>query len=277
MWLWTVIISRAMLAQDSSTIRARGNGDPFERFARRLPGNRQGAVAALELRLLWREPARLAAVIMTTLVFGGIFTVVAAALFDLGTAGMAVFGVCSVSFIVVGRRLNEIGVHSWALWMNVVARGRALNDLIGRDLASVIIDLPVLLVALAAIATYRGEVVYVRPAFMFGAASLAATYAGMRVFNARMAQGEPRSKDSAAGQNKPNPLLNLLATMTWIIVTAPVFAVAALPAAMGAGWLFVAVPAAVLYAGGIWYASLRWIGWWLDHHQAELLVRIESA
>jgi hypothetical protein len=41
--------------------------------------------------------------------------------------------------------------------------------------------------------------------------------------------------------------------------------------------LIVTVPAAVIYAGGIWYATLRWIGRWLDQHQAELLVRIGSA
>ena len=276
-WLWTAIISRAMLAQDSSTIRASGTGDPFARFARWLPGNRRGAVAALELRLLWREPARLPGVIISTVVFGGVFTIVAAALFDLGTAGMAVFGVCAVSFIAVGHRLNEIGIHSSALWMNVVARGRASNDLIGRDLASALIDIPVLLIALAAIAIDRGEWSYVLPALCFGAASLAAAYAGLRVFNIKMARGEPRSKDTAAGQNKPSPLLNLTAMAVWILAVAPVFAAAALPAALGAGWLFLAVPAAVLYAGGIWYASLRWMGQWLDRHQADLLVRIESA
>ena len=166
-WLWTAIISRAMLAQDSSTIRASGTGDPFARFARWLPGNRRGAVAALELRLLWREPARLPGVIISTVVFGGVFTIIAAALFDLGTAGMAVFGVCAVSFIAVGHRLNEIGIHSSALWMNVVARGRASNDLIGRDLASALIDVPVLLIALAAIAIDRGEWSYVLPALCF--------------------------------------------------------------------------------------------------------------
>jgi hypothetical protein len=46
---------------------------------------------------------------------------------------------------------------------------------------------------------------------------------------------------------------------------------------VGASWLFVTVPAAVIYAATIWYASLRWMGQWLDQHQAELLVRIESA
>lgn len=276
-WLWTAILSRAMLAQDSSTLRAGGNGDPFERFASRLPRNRRGAVAALELRLLWREPARLPGVIISTLVFGGIFTVVAAALFDLGTAGMAVFGVCAVSFIVVGHRLNEIGIHSSALWMNVVARGRASDDLIGRDLASVVIDLPVLLIALVAIAVDRGEVTFAVPALIFGCSSLAAAYAGLRIFNVFMARGEPRSKDTAAGQNRPSPLLNLTAMVTWIVAVTPVFAAAALPAALGAGWLWVAIPAAVLYAGGVWFASLRWIGQWLDRHQAEWLVRIDSA
>jgi ABC-2 type transport system permease protein len=275
-WLWTLIIARAMLAQDSSTIRSRGQTDPFARFAKWLPGNRRGAVAALELRLLWREPARLPGVIVTTLVFGGIFTVVAAALFDLGGPGMAVFGVCSVSFIVVGRRLNEIGLHSSALWTNVVARGRASDDLIGRDLGSVLVDVPILLTALAVIAIYRAELTYVLPALIFGLASLAAAYAGMRVFNVKLAQGEPRSKDTATGPNRPNPFLNAIALATWIVSTATVFALAALPAAQGAGWLYLTVPAAIVYAAGAWYASLRWIGRWLDLHQAELLIRIEK-
>lgn len=276
-WLWTVILSRAMLAQDSSTIRGRQNADPFARFDRWLPGNRQGAVAALELRLLWREPSRLPGAIVTTLVFGGIFVIAAAALFDLGTAGMAVFGVCAVSYIIVGRRLNEIGIHSSALWMNVVARGRASNDLLGRDLASVVIDLPVLVIALAAIAIYRGELTYVLPAFVFGGASLVAAYAGLRVLNVMMARGEPRSKDTATSQNRPSPVLALTAMVTWILSTAPVFAAAAVPAVFGAGWLILAVPGAVIYATGVWYGSLRWMGQWLDRHQAELLVRIGSA
>jgi hypothetical protein len=92
-----------------------------------------------------------------------------------------------------------------------------------------------------------------------------------------MAQGKPRSKDTADGPNKPDPLLNLSAMVTEMIVTAPVLAAAALPAARGAGWSIVTVPAATIYAGGIWYATLRWIGRWLDQHQAEHLVRIESA
>lgn len=276
-WLWTAFLSRAVLAQDSSTHRASGHTDPFARFATWLPKNRRGAVAALELRLLWREPARLPSVIISTLIFAGMFVVIAAALFDIGAAKMAVFGVCAVSFIVVGRRLNEIGSHSSALWMNVVARGRAADDLIGRDLASVIIDLPVLLIALAAIAIYRGEVTYVLPAFSFGAASLVAAYAGMRVFNVTMARGEPSSKDAAAGHTRSSPLLNLSAMVSWIVVVAPVFVLAALTTAFGAGWLIVTIPGVVIYAGGLWYASLHWIGRWLDQHQAELLVRIESA
>ena len=86
-WAWTAIISRSMLAQDSSTIRTRRSSDPYAGFARWLPGNRRGAVAALELRLLWREPARLPGVIMGTLIFGGIFTVIAAALFGIDNCG----------------------------------------------------------------------------------------------------------------------------------------------------------------------------------------------
>ena len=276
-WLWTFIIARAMLAQDSSTIRASGGWDPYAGFSRWLPANRVGAVAALELRLLWREPARLPGAIMSVVIFGGIFTIAASMLFGLRTPGMAVFGVCSVSFIIVGRRLNEIGIHSSALWMNVVARGRASSDLIGRDLASLVVDLPVLVAALVAIAIYRGDPTYVLPALATGVASLVAAYAGMRVFNVKLARGEPRSKDTAAAPTRPDPLLNLAALLAWIVAVAPVYALAALPAALGPDWLLVTVPGALVYAAGIWYAGLRWIGSWLDQHEADLLVRISTA
>jgi len=275
-WAWTGIIARSMLAQDSSTTRPARAGDPYDGFARRLPASRRGAVAALELRLLWREPTRLPGAIMATLIFGGIFTVIAAALFDVNNSGLAVFGVCAISFCAVGRRVNEIGLHASELWTNVVAPGRAADDLVGRDLASAIIDLPVVVIALLAIAVDRGEWSYVLPALVFGASAVLATYGGLRVFNVAFAKAQPRSKDAAATPQRQSPLLNLLALLTWIISTTPVFAAAALVAAFGTEWLIVALPAAVAYSGGLWVISLRSVGRWLDQHEAALLVRIQG-
>jgi len=275
-WAWTGIIARSMLAQDSSTTRPARADDPYTSFARRLPANRRGAVAALELRLLWREPARLPGAIMATLIFGGIFTVIATALFDANDSGLAVFGVCAISFCAVGRRVNEIGLHASELWTNVVAPGRSADDLVGRDVASAIIDLPVVVIALLAIALDRGEWSYVLPALVLGVSAVLATYAGLRVFNVTFAKAQPRSKDTAPTQQRQSPILNLLAMLTWIIATAPVFAAAALVAAFGAGWLILALPAAAVYGIGLWVLSLRWMGGWLDRHQAELLVRIQG-
>lgn len=274
-WAWTGIIARSMLAQDSSTTRSHRSGDPFASFGRRLPGNRRGAVAALGLRLLWREPARLPGAIMATLIFGGIFTVFAAALFDLHNSGLAVFGVCAVTFCVVVRRTNEIGLHASELWTNVVARGRASDDLVGRDLASLIIDIPVLLIALLAIAIDRGEWLYVAPALVFGCCALLATYAGLRVFNIKFAKAQPRSKDTQAAPQRQDPVLNFLVILAWILLTAPVFALAAL-VTLGPIWLVLSLPAALAYGIGLWVFSLRSMGDWLDHHEAELLVRIQA-
>lgn len=275
-WAWIGIISRSLLAQDSSTSRPHGPGDPYAGLASRLPGNRRGAVAALELRLLWREPARLPGVIMGTLLFGGMFTIIAAALFDTAGSGLAVLGVCAVSFCVIGHRTNEIGLHASALWTNVVAPGKASDDLIGRDLASAIIDIPILLIALLAIAIDRGDWVYAVPALAFGCCALLATYAGMRVFNVKFANSQPRSKDTQTTPPRQDPGLNLLAILTWILATAPVFALAAL-VTLDPIWLIVSLPVAAAYGIGMWLVSLRWMGDWLDHHEAELLISIQSA
>ena len=58
-------------------------------------------------------------------------------------------------------------------------------------------------------------------------------------------------------------------------MTAPVFAIAGLVAASPL-WLVLALPVAAAYGIGLWVVSLRWMGGWLDHHQAELLVRIQA-
>ncbi|MEP6561351.1 MAG: hypothetical protein ABJD68_09800, partial [Nakamurella sp.] len=100
-------------------------------------------------------------------------------------------------------------------------------------------------------------------------------YAGMRVFNIKLAKAQPRSKDTQATQQRQDPILNLLAILTWVVVTAPVFAAAAL-VELGPQWLILALPAATAYGLGLWVFSLRWMGGWLDQHQAELLVRIQG-
>ena len=65
------------------------------------------------------------------------------------------------------------------------------------------LDLPVLLIALAAIAIYRGELTYVLPAFIFGGASLAAAYAGMRIFNVRWLRASPAQRTPQMGRTSP--------------------------------------------------------------------------
>ena len=127
---WRVALDRDHFpshARAGQELHHPGQRQPVIRFRTIRPVGSPGIGAGPSRRwncdLLWREPARLPGVIISTVVFGGVFTIIAAALFDLGTAGMAVFGVCAVSFIAVGHRLNEIRIHSSALWMNVVARG----------------------------------------------------------------------------------------------------------------------------------------------------------
>ena len=185
------------------------------------------------------------------------------------------FGVCAVTFCVVGRRTNEIGLHASELWTNVVARGKASDDLLGRDLASALIDLPILLIALLAIAIDRDEWPYVVPALIFGCCALLATYAGLRIFNITFARGAAPIEGHPGAPQRQDPILNLLAMLTWVIVTAPVFAAAAL-VPLGPMWLILALPVAAAYGIGLWVFSLRWMGRWLDHHEAELLVRIQA-
>ena len=212
-----------MLAQDSSTTRPHRSGGPYAASPPML-GNRLWAVAALELRLLSREPAQLRgdhrhADLRRYL------TVIAAALFDLDNSGLAVFGVCALTFCLVGRRTNEIGSPIGAV-DGCRRPGQGPDDLLARTLASAVIDLPILLVALLAIAIDRDEWPVHRACPDLRLLALLATYAGLDLQHHLCQGAAPIRRTPRPHRSVRTRSWTCWPCSTWVIVDPPVFALA---------------------------------------------------
>jgi hypothetical protein len=251
-----------------------GKGDPFAGFATWI-GGRRGAVAAAEGRLLWREPGRLPNALMFSVIFGGLITALAAASYAGNDIRMAALGATALTVITIARRGNEIGMHAGALWQNVVAPGRAADDLLGRDLVALWVDAPLVAVTALGIAAFTGGWVILPGALVAGAAAILAAYAAMAVIAVRLAQPQPVTKDGTPSPNsRMNPIVALASMALWALALAPVFALLAIPGSAGEAWLAIAAPLALLYGFAVWWTTHRILGRWLDENQATLLNRL---
>ena len=276
-WGWAAILSKAMLAEDSSTQRKARHGDPFGSFDRRLPAGRRGAAAALELRLMWRDPSRLPSQLLVTVLLGGMLVALVAVALGSTDERLLVFGVAAVPFVVLFRRVNEYGMSSSARWMSAVAGGRASDDLWGRDLANALIDIPLTVLVGIALAAIGGGWLFLGPALIVGGGAILAVYGAMHVVSIRMAKGTPTGKDSEqVAQARQDPLLALAGMFATVIVLAPIIAGAVAAANSSTGLLMAVVPVAVAYGFALWWGSLRWIGGWLDANEADLLNMINT-
>lgn len=270
-WAWVSLVGRSLLAENASTTRRERDGDPFGSFGRWV-GGRRGAVASAEGRLIWREPGRLPNTLLFAVLIGGMATALAAAVYGSSNAHLAALGVVGLTIVTMGRRGNELGVHAPALWQNVIAPGRSADDLVGRDLAALWIDGILVGGAAVIITAITGGWLVLPGILVAGGGAILVSYAIVRIIAVRLAQPAPSAKDGGPNQTSgQNPLVSVATIVAWGVTMAPVFAVLSVPAALGEGWLALAAPLAFLYGAALWWVTLRWLGRWLDEHQADLL------
>jgi ABC-2 type transport system permease protein len=141
-WIWSGSLERALTIADppaSSSSRSRASGLipawlPF------FPRNRIGAVAAKDLRYFSRDPRRRAPLI-------GAMIVPAVALFASFSRNteqppaVTLLGLIAV-LPAAGLTLNQFGLDGAALWSSVAAGNDPRSDLIGKNLASLLVMVP---------------------------------------------------------------------------------------------------------------------------------------
>jgi ABC-2 type transport system permease protein len=153
LWLWSRLIPRAMSASDlvapeTSSARA-GRMSLFPRALAFLPRTHAGAVAAKELRYYARDPRRRAP-LFAALIVPGLF------LFSTLRAAQSRPGSSTLLALVAllpasGLTLNHFGLDGAALWSAVAAGNDARAELVGKNLATACLVVP--LVAAPAVLT----------------------------------------------------------------------------------------------------------------------------
>jgi ABC-2 type transport system permease protein len=143
LWIWSRSLERALTTADTTASAAPPHGraaDLIPAWLPFVPHNRVGAVAAKDLRYFARDPRRRAPLI-------GAMIVPAVALFaslsrDVDRPGATtLLGLVAV-LPAAGLTLNQFGLDGAALWSSVAAGNDPRADLTGKNLASLVVMVP---------------------------------------------------------------------------------------------------------------------------------------
>jgi ABC-2 type transport system permease protein len=163
LWVWSHALERALTSSDapmSAPRAARGGRVPglIPRALGFLPRTRVGAVAAKDVRYFARDPRRRAPLI-------GALIVPAVALFASLSDGVARPKATTLLALVAvlpaaGLTLNQFGLDGAALWSNVAAGNDPRADLTGKNLASMLVMVPLATIAAFVCAAFTHGWVY---------------------------------------------------------------------------------------------------------------------
>jgi ABC-2 type transport system permease protein len=152
LWIWMRVIPRALTTADAvapAKTRSNRRGTLIPALFPFLSRNRTGAMTAKDLRYYVRDPRRRGPLIAALIVPG---------LFLFGTLRNANARPASATLLALvallpasGLTLNQFGLDGAALWTLVVSGNNARADIVGKNLATVVLVAP--LVAIPALAT----------------------------------------------------------------------------------------------------------------------------
>jgi ABC-2 type transport system permease protein len=278
-WLAVTRLTRtALMGEDRSHAPVHGVAEPFDQFATRLPATRRGAVAAASWRGLVRDSARIPELLIGTLVLGGMFTAIGVAIVAQTNEPLAVIGAIGIAYIPMSRRLNEFGLAGPAYWMDVVAPGSSRDDLLGRDLAAVLIDGPLCLVVTTAVAVGTRGLAWLPVGIAFVAASVALSYTVTRVSSVLFASRQSVAKDStsrtASGRDPRRIGVQLGAMLGLALALAPIVAAIVLLVQGDTAWAAPAAVGVLAYGAVVYLVGLTLVARWLAGHEPELLAKV---
>jgi ABC-2 type transport system permease protein len=277
-WLVARLVHWALTGEDRSHAPLHGSAHPFAQFARRLPSSRRGAVAAATIRGLVRDSARIPQLLMGTLVLGGMFTAIGVAVVAQSDQELAALGAIGLAFVPMTRRLNELSITGPAYWMDVVAPGSARDDLLGRDLAAVLVDVPLCLVVVTAVAVGTRGYAWLPVALAFVAAAVAVSYTVTRVSSVLFATGQTVAKDATArtgGGRDPRSMGIQLASMAGVMVgSAPIVAAVVEIVQDGSTWVVPLVVGVLVYGALVYAVGLSLVAKWLAVNEPAVLAKL---
>jgi ABC-2 type transport system permease protein len=258
--VWALSIPRAMTTADIATrtekARSALNANPlYPRALVFLPRNRTGAVAAKELRYMARDPRRRGPLI-AALILPAFF------LFRTLSNSHTRPGVATLLALVAilpasGLTLNQFGLDGAALWSTVVAGNDPAADLAGKNLARLLLVVPLVAVPATAAAAVTGGWGYLPLAIGVAPGLLGVVLAVGNLVSAWAPYALPDRKNPLAsnpGQGCVGVVAAFSALLVDFIIMLPVFAVTI--ALLGQAPLAVATVVSIGFSSA--YGAMAW-------------------
>ena len=168
LWGWGVALERALTSGKGSGVRPGRAPRPLRpKLLPFLPAGRLGAVAAKDLRLSWRDPRQRVAL------FGIVFAaaVPVFSLRALSSPSPRVLLIAALPAFILGTQsTNQYGFDGPAHWVSVATGNDPRPELVGKNLARLVIALPCVVLALTGLALRAGSVEFAVPALGLAAA-----------------------------------------------------------------------------------------------------------
>lgn len=258
---WAGSIERALVSADSPLEQHHGGlADLFPRpWAALLPRTGLGAVAAKELRSFWRDPRRRAQWVSTVAIGCGLPLWVV--LRGTATHPSAVLAAVAVAGLAGLSGMNQLGYDGSAMWMNVIAGNDMRGDLAGRNVATLAITLPLVVLDAVVLATVEGGWGYVALAICLALGGLGVLFAIGDVVSVRAPVPLPESRTNAwasgaSGRGCLAGLLQLVAMAVGGVLLLPVLVLVAVGLGSWPPALAVAAVVAPVYGAFIWRVGL---------------------
>jgi ABC-2 type transport system permease protein len=228
--LWERLVARSLVRVDATGHGRRRETPLAPRLvAGLLPVGRAGAVAAKDLRYLTRDPRRAIGQLV-----GALFPALAIVLGPAYGAGTTpprwpVFAVCLVAVLSAMQGANRFGVDGTAVWMLLstwTSPKDARRDLLGGDVAALLVTVPLVLLVGAGTAALVDGWPYLPTALGLAGALMLVTSAGSGLIAVRApfaVPDNPRNAFSsgAAGQGCAAGLVTMLLLVAAPLLCAP--------------------------------------------------------
>jgi ABC-2 type transport system permease protein len=284
--VWARALDHASTVMGSGeTPRIRSSGQPrslplllpWLPFLERHPW---GAVTAKELRYVGREPRRKVNLVNSLLV--GVGVPIWIAVRSHGEIGSRVVLLATLAgYVAVLGSSNQFGLDGPALWLDVIAGDTIRDVLIGKNVATVLVVLPIVSVVGAGLAAATGGWLYLPAAIVLALAGLAAGLGTANVISVHFPIRLPESRSPFAGagggQGCATGAILMGCVLLQNLLLAPVAIIATVTAVLGPVWLVVAVPVCAAYGATLWWVGLGMATRWGRGHLPELLVRVNPA
>ena len=168
LWAWGATLERALTSGKGSGVRAGRAPRPLRpKLLPFLPPGRMGAIAAKELRLSWRDPRQRVAL------FGVVFAAVVP-VFSLralsSTSPRLLLLAALPAFILGTQSTNQYGFDGPAHWVSVATGDDPRPELVGKNLARLVIALPCVALAVSGLSLRAASIEFAVPTVGLAAA-----------------------------------------------------------------------------------------------------------